>query len=286
MNDDARTILLTLVSRYGTSIASDPLRCEALLRDTCPRCRREIFVLVNAVRQKVPADLLSPRHSLPPELFRGFLKKRLQDELAFSDEAATWAVETWALALGVDSIKNSANSGLLPGAGDRKQGVTFPEDKKTETDPDQRVEWAASLDSRDRAVRRAAVQAMARDPDSETLRLLLTALENPSWNVREAAFDALIDAGDCAVPHLIDALGDSHERIVTTAALALGALQSQEATEPLIVLLEQGRIHIPAAIWALGEIRDSRAITSLTKFLNNRDPQIVAEAEAALKKFA
>jgi len=286
MNDDARTILLSLVSRYGTSIASDPLRCEALLRDTCPRCRREIFVLVNAVRQQVPADLLSPRHSLPPELFRGFLKKRLQDELAFSDEAATWAVETWAMALGVNSTKNSANSGLLHGGGDRKQGVTFPEDKKTETDPDQRAEWAASLDSRDRAVRLAAVRSMARDPDSETLRLLVTALENSSWNVREAAFDALIDAGGRGVPHLIDALGDSHERVVTTAALALGALQAQEATEPLIALLEQGRIHIPAAIWALGEIRDSRAITPLTKFLNNRDPLIVAEAETALKKFA
>jgi len=284
MNDDAGTILLSLVSRYGTSIASDPLRCEALLRDTCPRCRREIFVLVNAVRQQVPADLLSPRHSLPQELFRGFLKKRMQDELAFSDEAAAWAVETWATALGVDTIKNPSISGLSHETGERKQGVTFPEDKKSETNPEQRAEWAASLDSKDRAIRLAAIQAMAQDPDIETLRLLITALENPSWKVREAAFDALVITGERGVPHLIDALGDLHEQVVTSVVLALGALRAQDATEPLMILLEQGRGDTPAVIWALGEIRNNRAITPLTRLLNNRDPRIVAEAEAALKK--
>lgn len=285
MNEEAAHILVSLVSRCGTSIAGDPLRCEALLRDTCPRCRREIFVLVNAVRQQVPADLLSPRHSLPPELFRGFLKKRLQDELAFSDEAASWAVDTWAMALGIDTKKNSVNSDLSYKTLNRKPGITFPEDKTVGADPEQRAEWAVSLESKDSAIRLAAIRAMAQDPDVETLRLLVTALENPSWNVREAAFDALVDAGGRGVPHLIDALGDSHERVVTSAALALGALRAQDATEPLIALLEKGRVGIMAAIWALGEIRDNRAITPLTKFLNNRDPQIVAEAGAALIKF-
>ena len=100
MNDQAARTLKTLIARYGTSVALDPLRCEGLLRDTCPRCNREIFVLVNAVRQQVPADLLAPRHSLPLPLFRGFLVKRLQDEFAFSDEAAHWAVDAWADARG------------------------------------------------------------------------------------------------------------------------------------------------------------------------------------------
>lgn len=284
MNDAARTILLSLVSRYGTTIGSDPLRCEALLRDTCPRCRREIFVLVNAVRQQVPMDLLSPRHSLPPELFRDFLKKRLQDELAFSDEAATWAVDSWAMALGVDTNQNSVNSDLSYGNANRRPGITFPEDQFPGTDPEQRAEWAASLESKDCEVRIVAIRAMARDPDSEALRLLITALENSSWKVREAAFDALITAGIRGVPHLIDALRDSHEQVVTSTSLALGALRAKDATEPLIALLEQNRDGIPAVIWALGEIRDSRAITPLTRFLNNRDPQIVAETEAALKK--
>ncbi|HEX3001705.1 MAG TPA: HEAT repeat domain-containing protein [Methanoregula sp.] len=285
MNDDAGTILLSLVSRYGPAIARDALRCEALLRDTCPRCRREIFVLVNAVRQQVPADLLSPRHSLPPELFRGFLKKRLQDELAFSDEAATWAVDTWAMALDVDRKKNSMDSGQSIGETRCTPGITFPEDTRTGTDPKQRADWAASLESRDSAVRLAAIRAMARDPDSETLRLLVTALENPHWKIREAAFDALVDAGDRGVPHLIDALCDTHGQVVTGAALALGALRAPDATLPLIDLLEQGREGIPAALWALGEIHDSRAITPLTKFQSSRDPQIAAEAGAALKKF-
>lgn len=285
MNEEAARILTSLVSRYGTSIALDPLRCEGLLRDTCPRCRREIFVLVNAVRQQVPADLLSPRHSLPPALFQGFLKKRLQDELAFSDDAASWAVETWAAALGIDSNRNPGKPDALSATEKRTSGISFPEDATPGTRSEQRAEWAGMLESETIEKRLVAIRAMRQSPDTETIRLLITGLENTSWKVREAAFDALVEAGGCAVPHLIEALEDPHEQIVTGATLALGALQPQDATEALIVLLENGRGNISSILWALGEIRDNRAITPLTKFLNSSDPEIRTNAETALRKF-
>ena len=101
MDDRPRKILKDLINRYGTSLATDPLRTEGLLRDTCGTCHREIFVLVNAVRQKVPADLLAPRHSLPYNLLQDFLVKRLCDELSLSGEASRWAVESWAWACGI-----------------------------------------------------------------------------------------------------------------------------------------------------------------------------------------
>ena len=284
MNEDAARILASLISRYGTSVAVDPLRCEGLLRDTCPRCRREIFVLVNAVRQQIPADLLSPRHSLPPALFRGFLNKRLQDELAFSDEAASWAVETWAAALGVDTNQNLAKPDTAVTV-NLTSAISVPEVITPGTQPEQRAEWAAMLESETIETRLTAIRAMRQSPDTETIRLLITGLENTSWKVREAAFDVLVDAGGHTVPHLIEALGDSHERIVTCATLALGALQAQDGTEALIALLENGRGDISTALWALGKIRDNRAITPLTKFLNSSDPRIRTEAETALKKF-
>lgn len=285
MNEEAARILISLVSRYGTSLAFDPLRCEGLLRDTCPQCHREIFVLVNAVRQKVPADLLSPRHSLPPELFRGFLKKRLEDELAFSDEAAQWAVDTWVSALGSGTISGTGKTGALQETSKRIPGISFPEDTSPGKGLEQRAEWARQLESGDTGLCLSAIRTMGDSPDTETIRLLITELENTSWKVREAAFVALINAGEPAVPALIEALADSHEPVVSRAALALGALRSQDATEPLIALLETDRERIPAIIWALGEIRDSRAITSLTRFLNSSNPQIIKEAETALKKF-
>jgi hypothetical protein len=101
MDNLPRTILKDLVSRYGVSLTMDPLRTEGLLRDMCGASHREIFVLVNAVRQKIPADLLLPRHSLSFSLLKEFLARRLQDELALSDDASQWAVESWADALGL-----------------------------------------------------------------------------------------------------------------------------------------------------------------------------------------
>ena len=67
---------------WGLS-SSRPEPCEGLLRDTCPECNREIFVLTHAVRQHVTDDLLSPRHTLPLALTEAFLVKRLEDEWVF-----------------------------------------------------------------------------------------------------------------------------------------------------------------------------------------------------------
>jgi hypothetical protein len=287
MNEQAASTLASLISRYGSSVALDPLRCEALLRDTCPRCRREIFVLVNAVRQQIPADLLSPRHSLPPELFRGFLVKRLQDELAFSDEAARWAVDTWAFALGVGpaSVISSVKDTTHPGASAR-EGIAFPEDAALNSLSEKRQEWARDLESKNEKTRLAAIERMRKSPDAEIIRLLITSLENSSWRIRVSAFNALIETGEPAVPFLIEALGDSHERIVTSAAIALGALRPLSAVEPLMTLLENPTKSTSCIIWALGEITDTRAITPLTSFLRSTDGEIRYAAEIALRKFS
>ncbi len=285
MNEQAARILISLISRYGTSVALDPLRCEGLLRDTCPRCHREIFVLVNAVRQQIPADLLTPRHSLPPALFRGFLVKRLQDELGFSDEAAHWAVDTWAAALGLDGNPDSKDRPSE--AGPQDTGGTIPalQSSPSTTTPEQRAGWAQQLESGSTEKQLAAINAMAQSPDTPTINLLITGLENTSWKARSAAFDALVDLGDRAVPCLIEALGDSHEQVVMSAIIALGAIRAKRAVEPLAAMLEKGGITLPCLIWALGEIGDTRAITPLTRFLNSNDPQVRSAAELALKTF-
>lgn len=285
MNEQAARILVSLVSRYGSSVALDPLRCEGLLRDTCPRCHREIFVLVNAVRQQIPADLLAPRHSLPPALFRGFLVKRLQDELGFSDEAAHWAVDTWAAALGLDANPYPQDQPSEAGPQDNGGTIPAPQSSPCTTTPEQRAGWAKELESETTGVRLAAIEAIGQSPDTATINLLITGLENTSWKVRSAAFDALVELGDRAVPCLTEALGDSHERIVMSAIIALGAIRARSAADPLIALLEKGGRALPCLIWALGEIGDTRAITPLTRFLNNNDPQLRSAAELALKKF-
>jgi sugar lactone lactonase YvrE len=103
MNDRARATLADLLRRYGPSLREDPRRTEALLRDLCGDDRREISVILGAMRERVPNDLLGSQHGVPKGILISRLVKRLEDNQGLSPPAARWAVESWALALGVVS---------------------------------------------------------------------------------------------------------------------------------------------------------------------------------------
>lgn len=103
-----------LVDRYGRGLLDDAGRLRGLLADEVPQARKEISVLLLALDEQVPQDLLrvhvgEPISSLSPRLVR-----RLADEKSLSPEAARWAVHAWALGLGVDSVVYSQP---FPGAG-------------------------------------------------------------------------------------------------------------------------------------------------------------------------
>lgn len=101
MNDVPRQTLRKLIAKYGRDLCSDAGRCEGLLRDLCGAYRREINILISAQKDRVPLDLLAAHNSVPRELLLTRLTKRLEDQLALTEEAARWAVDSWALALGV-----------------------------------------------------------------------------------------------------------------------------------------------------------------------------------------
>ncbi len=48
-----------LIDEYGFSLCRDAKRCEGLLRDVCGENRREINILVSAVREGIAAELLA-----------------------------------------------------------------------------------------------------------------------------------------------------------------------------------------------------------------------------------
>lgn len=114
MNDAPRQKLRELIAQYGPSLIDDPRRCEALLRDFCGQYKREINVLIGALREKVATELLASTRSLPGEVIRARLANRLQDHLALSEQASRWAVESWALALGLDSAAGPEADRLKP----------------------------------------------------------------------------------------------------------------------------------------------------------------------------
>ena len=101
MNDLPRRTLSELIVRYGPSLGDDPRRIGGLLRDFCGEHKREIFVLVSAAEEHVPADLQAQQDSVPHKILLAQLTRRLQDNLVITRDAARWGVESWALALGV-----------------------------------------------------------------------------------------------------------------------------------------------------------------------------------------
>jgi hypothetical protein len=107
MNNIPREQLKELIGEYGRSLSKDPKRCEALLRDVCGQYRKEISVLVSAIKESIPVDLSHSQHRETSNVLLvqllAQLTKRLEDRLAIDREAARWGVESWAIALGLIS---------------------------------------------------------------------------------------------------------------------------------------------------------------------------------------
>jgi hypothetical protein len=82
-------------------LVDDHRRTEALLRDICADHRREVNLLLFAQRENVPSDLKALGHDIPPDMVLTRLILRLRDDAAISEDAARWAVESWAIALGI-----------------------------------------------------------------------------------------------------------------------------------------------------------------------------------------
>ena len=74
---------------------------EAFLRDLCPQWDWRPRVLVDALKERVPQELSSSSSPSLVLVKSLQLVARLHTDLALTQDAARWAVESWALALGI-----------------------------------------------------------------------------------------------------------------------------------------------------------------------------------------
>jgi formylglycine-generating enzyme required for sulfatase activity len=103
MTDKPRQTLRKIIVQYGTSICEDHRKVEGLLRDYCPEYKREINVLVLALKERVADDLIAQTNKGPIDVVILNLTQRIHDNHAIENDFASWAVESWAIALGVIS---------------------------------------------------------------------------------------------------------------------------------------------------------------------------------------
>ena len=101
VNDMLRIKLREILSLHGRSIMAEPSRLRALLMDACPSQNPEIRILMDALQLGIAADLTDPASLSSPDVVLPRWTRRIRFELRRSDEDSKWAVNTWAIALGV-----------------------------------------------------------------------------------------------------------------------------------------------------------------------------------------
>src|ERR1700677_3049620 len=101
-----RDVLVEIVAKYGDPLLASPGRCEGMLKDYCGEFRREIFVLVSCLRVGV-VEQLRRQNGPSVKLICARLALKLEQNLAISSDVAKWAVESWALALGLMQPENA-----------------------------------------------------------------------------------------------------------------------------------------------------------------------------------
>lgn len=142
MKNLPRRMLRQILTKHGEEIYRDARRCENLLKDLCGADRREINVLINAIEERVPLDLLAANPSMPLELLLTRLEKRLEEQTAMTDEAARWSVESWALAL------NLATESEIQARRKRIETAASKVSKREIIQPDDPSSGAVSNDNR------------------------------------------------------------------------------------------------------------------------------------------
>lgn len=105
ISDVPRQCLIKIVSQYGPSVSGNARQCRALLLDLCGEHRREIHVLISVIEENIADELTRTDQTMPPAVLIARLAKKLHDNLGTAEILAQWAVESWALALGIISIK-------------------------------------------------------------------------------------------------------------------------------------------------------------------------------------
>ncbi|WP_081621798.1 DUF1566 domain-containing protein [Thioalkalivibrio sp. ALE11] len=107
MKDPIEGKLKDLIRQTGWSLAKEPRRVRALLRDLCPNERRDANLLIAVAEEGIAEHLVRDRGNTPAAVLVPRLAKTLHDERGIDQELALWAVATWAEALKRDASANN-----------------------------------------------------------------------------------------------------------------------------------------------------------------------------------
>lgn len=151
------------------------------------------------------------------------------------------------------------------------------------------------LEDPDWEVREAAAQALGTIGDGGGTRPLIAAIRNADGlanqeaasAVRRACVEGLARIKTPAVPALLDALHDRHAKLREAAIDALGAIGGADSVKALTIALGDDRSNVrQAAAPALARAAGREAVATLRAALSHKDPATRRSAAAALGTIA
>ncbi len=101
MDDDVRAALSDIMRTAGAEVIAEPQRLQALLAERCGSSELEINLLVSAAEDGVPSALSGSSDGPPTEAAADRLARQLEASRGIEYRRARWAVDSWAMALGV-----------------------------------------------------------------------------------------------------------------------------------------------------------------------------------------
>ena len=147
--------LSQLIATYGNSLAEDPKRLKAFLRDLLPHNRREANILIAVAEEGLSKTLVQNGGKIATGILVPQLAKTLHDERGIDQSLASWAISIWAQALG---LRTSA-APLSP-VSDRNKGLN--PSQLADTPRPSRASPTSTIE--DRQNRRSSVAAQADTP--------------------------------------------------------------------------------------------------------------------------
>lgn len=142
-----------------------------------------------------------------------------------------------------------------------------------------------ALGDPDENVRYWAAKAAAKIGDEQTILKLRQCLSSQEWIVRKAAADALAEIGPPALKYLYETLERGGDDARFWAVKTVGRIGEQSSTTVLVPFLADRNQDVQtAAVEALGNISDSRAINPLVSLLQGEDSHLKHHIKVALCK--
>lgn len=114
MNNLPRQKLCEIIKLYGKNTCNDYKRTRGLLNDFCGGSYPEINFLLTALEEQVCTELMASSKIASYEMLSARLVKQLYTNRGMAEEIARWAVDSWALALGIILNDSSFTSSHVP----------------------------------------------------------------------------------------------------------------------------------------------------------------------------